>query len=493
MLHALEVRAPAIAWFGQFFVLVGEALNSVEIGLLLFIFAAQTVTLVVLFSVYRSLAGGHALPALAGCLAVAAAPMFVAMTHQYLTEPLQCLSVAWFVGIMILGGQWRRTTLLAHLVGATAFAMLAKVSSPLYCALPGLVALWLLLRRQAPSERRFEFAKDWGPIVGLAAAVLLAAAAASWYKVNWIPLTEYVRSSSSGAVAEYYGERASFLSKLLYWVSAGVQSLSYPPVLLVLAPLIGLALLSAAAERRPIWSARVSLPCLPVAAAAAQIVVVLSVFSTQVNEDPRYLLPLAPYTGLLLTWALTRLRHALWSVLATSALLVQLGVVYAHAMGVMPPDPALPNYLLQLAPDRQDREDVEAILAATCPPGEAARLNVVGVELYWLSEQALSFYAAKQQVLGDSDSRCFYTSLGAYESDASRAWDRMLASNFDFFVTLDPTRVNVPSELEFLNQVSLPVLQRVRTDPLFTPIATNGSRRLMLFRHGMLRTASRPA
>jgi hypothetical protein len=57
--------------------------------------------------------------------------MFVSMTHQYLTEPLQCLGVAWFVGIMTLGGRWRRTTLLAHLVAATAYAMLAKVSSPL--------------------------------------------------------------------------------------------------------------------------------------------------------------------------------------------------------------------------------------------------------------------------------------------------------------------------------------------------------------------------
>src|SRR5260370_674778 len=84
-------------------------------------------SLVVLFGSCGTLTGGRVGPALAGCLAVAAAPMFIAMTHQYLVEPLQCLAVAWFVGIMAFAGQWRRTTLVAHLLGATAFAMLAKV------------------------------------------------------------------------------------------------------------------------------------------------------------------------------------------------------------------------------------------------------------------------------------------------------------------------------------------------------------------------------
>jgi hypothetical protein len=59
----------------------------------------------------------------------------------------------------------------------------------------------------------------------------------------------------------------------------------------------------------------------------------------------------------------------------------------------------------------------------------------------------------------------------------------MLAANIAYFVTVNPVSTSVPAELEFLNRVSLPVLQRVSTSQQFTPIETNGSQRLLLFRH----------
>jgi hypothetical protein len=42
LLSAFDSRAPGIAWFGQLFVPLGQALNSVEIGLLLLIVMVQT-------------------------------------------------------------------------------------------------------------------------------------------------------------------------------------------------------------------------------------------------------------------------------------------------------------------------------------------------------------------------------------------------------------------------------------------------------------------
>jgi len=52
------------------------------------------------------LSARNELVAITGCLVIASAPLFVAMSHQYLTEPLQLLAVGWFVLIMSFAPKW---------------------------------------------------------------------------------------------------------------------------------------------------------------------------------------------------------------------------------------------------------------------------------------------------------------------------------------------------------------------------------------------------
>jgi len=141
MLNVLNVQAPGVSWLGQIFVPVGYLLGSIDVGLLLSILITQVLTLVLMYHTIRELSPQNELVPLMGCLAMGSTSLFVALSHQYLAEPLQLLAVTWFVLIMSFAPKWSRAVTLSQLLAAIPVAMLAKASSPLYCVGPGLVAL----------------------------------------------------------------------------------------------------------------------------------------------------------------------------------------------------------------------------------------------------------------------------------------------------------------------------------------------------------------
>jgi hypothetical protein len=61
----------------------------------------------------------------------------------------------------------------------------------------------------------------------------------------------------------------------------------------------------------------------------------------------------------------------------------------------------------------------------------------------------------------------------------------MLALNVDFFVTLDPSVVSIPRDIDFANRVTLPILERTRTSELFTPMTVKRLPHLLIFRHAV--------
>jgi hypothetical protein len=461
MTSVFGIKAPAIAWIGQLFVPLGQTLGSIEIGLLLLIFFCQIVTLLVLFFCYHDHAGGRIGPALVGALSVAVAPLFVAMTHQYFVEPLQTLAVAWFIAIMVFGARWRTSFLLSQLVGAAAFAMLVKASSPIYCVAPGLVGLFYLVD---PDRRRTARARPniACTVVTAAVVICLTIGTMAWYIVNWTALTHFVVESSSGSVASLYGERASFPVKLGYWLRAAQQNFFYFPTLFVV------GVLGLAASGMAMWGlrnrgAKVGSAALHVGVAVVEIALVLALFSLQVNDEQRYLQPLGPYVGLLVAASLAVLNRTLLSLLAASALGLQWGLVYAQALGFASANFGLGYWLLPPHTDSQDRADVTGAVAETCGAADVGRYNVVGVELGWFNSNSLSFYSAKREL--DDAPRCYYTSLGYAETDVDKAWQRMLDLNVDHFATVDPSVVRITDDA--FNSISVRILERAEISNLF--------------------------
>jgi hypothetical protein len=478
MASVFGIKAPAIAWIGQLFVPLGQAWGSIELGLLTLIVLAQAATLVVLFATYRAHSGGRVGPAIVGSFAVAAAPLFVAMTHEYFVEPLQCFAVAWFLAIMTFGRRWQLHVLVMHLVGAAAFALLVKVSSPIYCIAPGLVGLWWLFKRTSTGVPRATPSAQWPLWAGELASALLAAATLNWYVVNWVPLTQFVADTSSGSVALLYGVRSSFPDKLAHWLVAIQQSFFYPPTLLVLGMLTAVAI--ALLVKR--WhSSNGILPGASLYAAVAgfEVWLVLALFSLQVNEEQRYLLPLAPYVGVLVTLLLTQLRRLLFTLTVGGILVVQWTLVYAQALGFTPPNADLSYWLLPPHLDLQDRQDVANAVSETCTPGDALRYNVVGVELGWFNANSFSFFAAQRRLAGGDV--CYYTALGFAETDPNKAWQRMFDLNVDYFITVDPNQVQISDDV--FNRISSNILERTRTSALFTAQPTPDHGRFVIFKH----------
>ena len=99
MMGAFGTKAPGIAWVGQWFVPIGRMLGSMESGLLLSIMIVQFGTLALTYKFGKEFIPISEGAPLLVCLMVGSAPLFIAMSHQYFTEPLQLFAVTYFYWI----------------------------------------------------------------------------------------------------------------------------------------------------------------------------------------------------------------------------------------------------------------------------------------------------------------------------------------------------------------------------------------------------------
>ena len=463
-LNIPQVQAPGISWLGQFFVPLGYLLGSIDTALLISIIMTQAITLLLVWRVFRELADRNESVTSAGCLAIASAPLFVAMSHQYLTEPLQLLAVAWFLLIMSFAPKWNRAFTLSQLLAATPVAMLAKVSSPLYCAGPSLVALWYVFRPDSFST------KARGNSVKLAvifvAGFLLNVAAIRWYSRNIKRVVEHVSMSSSGPVAEIYGKKDTILNTLIYWLEALRNSFFLPTVF----ALLGILSVSAVAVyvfKRPIRPKHFTVCAL---VSLSQIIIVLVVFSFASNRDVRFLLPVLPYVGLVICWSLVQISFSVVTGLTIFLFVAQFVITYGQAFGLTTRFPVTPWWLL--APNsitgQKESRALEAIVAKTCSdPAPRPYLNLVGIEKPWLNEHSANYLAAKQRLLYKLVS-CRYGSFG-YETDTDKIWNNLL-TKIRYYITMNPGSNPIPAEdaqLTAINVNYLPTLRRVQSSASF--------------------------
>jgi hypothetical protein len=469
LVRAFGFKAPGIAWAGQVFVPLGQVFGSIEFSLLLSVLAAQFATLLLIHSLGKKLGAGGMAAGMFGVLFVAAAPLFVAMAHQYLVESLQVLAVTYIFWIAAAAPRFSRLRLLAHLLLASSLALLAKSSSPMYCIFPSLVAVFWALRVKCwvkdRSERRVS-------LVILAIGLATTLAAAVWYSFNVGAVAEFIRNASGGATSLYYGHTGTFGTKLMFWLRAMKASFFVPflPIALGLLALLGAAL---------VWkrgrSTGLRATHFVVAAALAEAILVPVLFSFQVSEENRYLLPLAPALAICLMWVLS-LRPAI-AFAATGLMAIQFIVVHAQALGFTGMNPEVSYWLTPYQPDLGGPGELRELIRLTSGPGTEFRYNIVGVEFPWFNANALSFYAAKGRL--STGRRNYFTSLGYAETDAGRAWNRMQQIRTLYFASVEADRQPPP---DFLNQVSAPVLNRAAADSAFVRVPFPSHLGIVVFR-----------
>jgi hypothetical protein len=475
MTGVLGNKAPGLTWIGQFFVPLGASIHSVEFGLYVPVLIIQFGTLLLAYSIAREFFPDRFYIQLCGILLFASAPLFVGMTHQFLVESFQLFTVLLFYWIASKSQRMARIEIAGFLLIATNLAMLAKISSPLYCFLPGIVVLWDALR-----------ARNWFPDTStrtfvrvgflLFAGFALTFATLSWYVHNYQNLLVFIAEVGSGRVASFYGQQGQFPAKLGHWLSVASVTLTTPEGLGIIAAIlaisIGLALLGGKLELGGLD--RLNLLTL---VGLVQAGIVLAVFSLNVNEDVRYILPsLSAFfvVFLRLVWFVPRTAPVIALVLA-----MQWGFVQAQALGFIHQNPSMTVWVAPPHRDTTGRSELEHIVQATCTPETGGRVNFIGMDLLWLNTCSVSFCAAKARL--QNGIQCFYRPLGFIEFDSEKVWAEVNAANPLFFISTEEKAQ--PNPPDFLNQVSLPTLKKIEGDSRFTRVPFESKFQVIIFRN----------
>lgn len=477
MLAAFGTKAPGVAWIGQFFVPLGALIQSIDTGLLLSVVTTQFLTLLLTFKSIEALTKGKSLVALSASLTIASAPLFVGMSQQYLVEPVQTLAVAWFILTMSLAPQWQRGLILSNLLGATSLAMLVKITSPLYCLGPGLIALTYLLCPQLRVDRLTTTLKPTTKsdytVLGL--ATILAIGAMGWYAKNLAQVVQFAIYASSGSGAELYGKRDVFLNKLFYWLEAAQRSFFFPGVAVVLSLVLVVGLLHYFLREK------VKLSHFSVCALVGllHILFVLALFSVNIGQDNRYLLPLIPHLAILVAWGLAQINRRLVTSFVCLTLTIQLMAVHAQALGLISPNSSVSYWLYSVDHDRNPADDLRQVVRETCTKSSRERYNIIGVERPWLNANSAAYFSAKLRE--PQGLRCYYTSLGYAEANVGKAWQRLLDLRIAYFVTLRRDRQPLASDP--FNQISLPTLEKVQTSNAFKLQSSIDRSGILLYRN----------
>ena len=404
---SIAPKPPILPWLGQFLVPLGHAIGNVDAALLLIPLLAHGATLFLLYRVARGLFG-RAPVAWAVVLVAAAAPLSLDVARQFYVQSLQGAIVMWFVFIALRAGEWNRVRVWASLLAAGSLAALTMLSTPLFCVVPGLVALvrsWSG-NRPRPSLRATDVAL-------LLLAVLLASSAALWYGAQFDSALGYAGFGFHDVFAGVPG--AAYPGRLAIWLLHLARGISWMPVGVLLVALAAASVFGRGGREA---AGPRFLPSLLL----AQVALVLCVLALSDQQENRYVLPVVGYVALLFGWVLASSSRAWMASVSVVVLGVQWVAISLATFGINPGD-IVPSQRPLLQEDR--RREVLARIGSLEDIGSARVLLVTsGLEFYNLQ---VEYYAAQHPGYFERDhasyrSAEFMLLEPGVDGDPNRAW-----------------------------------------------------------------------
>jgi hypothetical protein len=468
MISAFGAKAPGIAWVGQFFVPIGQLINSVDIGLLLSILVTQSITLFIVYHIILRLTDSRLISIIC-CLFVSSSPLSIGLTHQYFVEPLQTLGIAWIILIMVSAPQWESNKIILHLASAISLAMLAKVSSPLYFFSPVLVISHCAYSNRNANKRLIGVkTRNWLSKIKIEflpiATFLLVTGALLWYGKNLQSILLFALNSSSGETSLYYGEKGDFFNKIHYWLLATQKNFLSPISLTFILSLtfyiFSVKILKIKGNLKLL---RLNYFDICVMACFLEIISILAILSLNVNQENRYLLPILPHLAIIMSWILKKVNQNAILVFIGSLFTLQLLVFQSQALGITGLSPNLSPWLYSINTNDDNKQLLTEVIHTTCNTKEQGKYNIIGLELPQFNANSASYFSA-QQLLTQSF-HCYYTSLGYAEKNPEKAWKKLLDMNINYFVTLKQS--SQPKSVDFLNKVSSSILDKVKNSTKF--------------------------
>ena len=479
MVHAFGMKAPGIAWFGQFFVPLSSVFGSPERALLTAVLVPQFFTLLLAQKIGLSLSQGNRWLSTTAALAMGSAPLFIGMSHQFLTETLQVLGVTYFYYLACTCREKSKISVIGHLFSATSIAIIAKTTSPFHCFFPGIIVVLSLIPFKKSKNVVPQVASNKRSLVFASFSIVPLGLSSAWYVENFQKVLEFT-SAAGGELSLPYGHKDIFSKKLLFWLNSAQTSYMLPEViaLVAVAILAGVVIKIRSTKTGPNTPQSANPKKLIGFAALSHICIALTLYSLSINEENRFLLPMLPALAVLILICLTPIKSTLIFVLISIAFIYQWGAVHVQAMAIRPPDPRISYWVWACDRDSNQQKEVTKIVERTSNPKTAQKTNVVGVELPWLNSNSLAFFAAKRQF--ETGSRAFYTSLGYTENNIERAWQRFESLNPPYFITLSESKQS--SKPDVFNAVSIPILQRISTDERFEQIPFRSKLGVMIYK-----------
>jgi hypothetical protein len=460
MINGLYLKPPGIVWLGQFFVPFRGIFGSVEAALLFSILLTQFVVLALLFKIGQRIAPQSRLVPLVGVVFAAGSQLFVGLSHQFFVEPLQALAVAWCFYIASRADDWPKSRTAVHLASALVLGVLAKTTTPFYCVVPTLYCAYLLVRGRS----EWDLKAEWKLRSSRALVVvfgILGIVCCVWYLRNLAGVWQHVHDATSGDVALNYGTRDSIFGKLIVW-----SRLINPSFL---SPYLSWGFLAAILMGgghtiyrliRPSPQNRSDFGPLAVLS-VTQVGLLLFVFSMNIIVDSRYMYALLPCVVILFMQICVYVpRTAVVALIVLSS--AQWVVVNRHSFTDTNRFADQSNWLVPLHQNGSQYEELSRVVHFTSDLGD--RYNIVGVQEPWLNDNSAAFFAAKERL--KTGIRSYFTSLGYGEKDLTAAMRRIEELRTRYLITLSEQYQSTPPD--FVNVVSLPVLEQVRRDPRFT-------------------------
>lgn len=475
MLTAMGVKAPGLAWIGQFFVLLSGLGGSVDSALLLSVVAAQGITLIYVYKIVMQLTNMRKNLALLASLIMSSAPLFVGLGHHYFVESFQLLSVTLFVYVVVRMKDWNRYQIVLAIVSISALAMVVKVTSPLYIIVPAILVFINFFRHYRHITLNQYFRVKSHILLYLLAFCFLLMVV-GWYVTNGQAIFEFMHQASSGSLAELYGRKGDFLSKFYVWLIFFKESF-FISVSIWFLGVLGVFLMI-----KRLFARHLKLDKMFFVLANSSflsVLIVLVSFSLQVNEETRYLLPILIYVVVLIIALLYKLNTRWITVCAWLCFVIQFFVVHSSAFGLIQEGMVhMRGWNTRLNLSQEEKNMVNHVINQTCAADTANATSVIGVELPGFNANSIEYYATLKKL--ELDYQCYYTSLGYVESDSERAYHRFKnLIKAPYFITLLNDEFK---EGDAFNSVSKTVRMMIELDGDFQEIKTYAADAVRVFK-----------
>jgi hypothetical protein len=464
MMIAFQIKAPLIAWLEALAVPFGATLHRINAVFLTEMLLIQAGALVLFYGVLKR-ATKNTFSAGLGVVALAAAPLFIALSHQNFVEPMQVFVVVWFLYIAQRAPQWNRIHIALHVVSATMLGMMVKISTPIFVVIPGLIGVyWFFATQQRVSFKKY-FQSSLH-VLAASATLGISLLSVAWYFKNFKQIAQFALSTSSGNIALLYGTSASFLDKIFFWITQ-IGVVFFTPYTLIITPLIVLGVVKVLMTRswkKWKWDTLVN-PHLALVSIFSLLIVIV-VFSFQINSLARFLLPAFPYIAAFIAISSVYIPRSA-QVIVLCGFLLQSLVLHAftlHALSYTY-DVSRVDFLQAYETNNAVAKRMSEVVAATCNSLTAGKISIFGLDASVFNSNAASFVSAKSAAASGSPS-CKYSMLGLAEQDKDKALNRIFEFKAPYYITLDPVKFPELYGGTF-NAVSLEVLREIERDRRF--------------------------